>query len=116
MMMGLPAAAIGVFLGLGSALLWRSVSSRVGRVEFWSSAVQLSRSLIAGENDREFLRQYVRLLHLLARYLGRQALVLGVSFLPVTLFLTTLGPDLRGSDFASTTIGSVERQPVAQDL
>src|SRR5689334_18860194 len=91
----LIAVAEGVALGILTAVIWRTESSRVKKVEFWESVADLARLILGGEDEREFIRHYGRVLKLLARYLGRQALILGLSFLPVTVFVTLLAPQLH---------------------
>ena len=97
----LIAAAEGIVLGVVTAAIWRSASARAPRVEFWESVADLARSIAGGGDEHEFLRQYGRVLKLLARYLGRQALILGVSFLPVTLFVMLLVPYLHATDVST---------------
>jgi hypothetical protein len=99
----LIAAAEGIVLGAVTILIWRSVSARVSRVEFWGAIAELARSIVGGGDEREFLRQYGRVLNLLARYLGRQAVILGASFLPVTLFVMLLVPHLHEADDSMAT-------------
>jgi hypothetical protein len=91
----LIAVAEGIVLGALTAVIWRNASSRVRKVEFWESVIDLARSLFDGGDEREFIQHYGRVLTLLARYLGRQALILGMSFLPVTVFVTLLAPHLH---------------------
>src|SRR5258708_5907665 len=90
----LSAVAMGLVLGVGAALIWRAVSTRVRPVDFWQSVASLARALVAGGDDREFLRRYCQVLILLAHYLGRQTLIVGLSFLPVTLYLMLVAPRL----------------------
>jgi len=103
----LIAAAEGIVLGAVTVVIWRSASSRLRKVEFWTSVADLARSLVGGGDEREFIRQYGRVLQLLARYLGRQALILGLSFLPVTLFVMLLVPHLHAPHVAAT----IDREP-----
>jgi hypothetical protein len=98
----LIAAAEGIVLGVVTAAIWRSASAKAPRVEFWAPVADLARSIAGGGDERDFLRQYGRVLQLLARYLGRQALILGVSFLPVTLFVMLLVPYLHAPDVSTT--------------
>jgi hypothetical protein len=105
----LIAAAEGIVLGAVTILIWRSMSARVPRVEFWGAIAELARSLLGGGDEREFLRQYGRVLNLLARYLGRQALILGVSFLPVTLFVMLLVPHLHEAEVST----AIDRESAA---
>src|SRR5262245_36564104 len=99
----LIAATEGIILGAVTVVIWQSASARLRKVEFWGSVTDLARFVVGGGDEREFIRQYARVLKLLARYLGRQGLILGVSFLPVTLFVILLVPYLHEPDVSMTT-------------
>jgi len=99
----LIAAAEGIVLGAVTAAIWRSASARAPRVEFWGAVADLAWSIAGGGDEHDFFRQYGRVLKLLARYLGRQALILGLSILPVTLFVMLLVPYLHATDVSTTS-------------
>jgi hypothetical protein len=78
MRIDLDVVVAGVAAGWGSALLFRWVSARVPKVDFWFPAANLARSLVADADNENFLVQYAELLKLLARYLGRQVLTMAL--------------------------------------
>lgn len=88
----LAAITAGIMLGVLAALIWNTVSARLGRIEFWPEFSSLARSLLAADDNRDFLSQYGQLLKLSLRYVGRNLLLTVASSLPVLLcvwFLAT---------------------------
>jgi hypothetical protein len=77
----------GVATGLIAGVLFQWVGSRTPRVEFWRPAAALARSLVAIREDDDFFARYGELLKLLARYLGRQAIVIALPVAVVTCAL-----------------------------
>jgi hypothetical protein len=84
----------GVVAGCGSALLFQWVSARVPRVDFWLPAANLARSLVAVEDDGNFLSRYGELLKLLGQYLGRQVLTLALPIGAVATVAMLILPQL----------------------
>src|SRR5437868_2518249 len=88
----LTAGAAGLILGCPVALIWLSVSRRLGKIEFWPSCRRITQSLISTVDPREFLDQYRQLLTLLVKYLARNLLLTVAAALPVVLFLLFVAP------------------------
>jgi|HubBroStandDraft_6_1064221.scaffolds.fasta_scaffold804984_2 hypothetical protein len=95
----LYSALPGILVGFVSGLLFQWGSSRIPRVEFWSPAVNLARSLVTLGDDDLFLSHYGQLLRLLVRYLGRQFLTMALPVVTVGLFFLLILPPLsHGSE------------------
>jgi hypothetical protein len=93
------ATAAGLVLGILAALIWKGVSARMARTEFWASFTLLTSSLLATDGDHhDFLRHYGQLLRLLIRYLGRNALLVVSSSMPVIFCLWLLPPSVMEND------------------
>ncbi len=88
------ATAVGAALGAGVASISRSVSRRFGGGEFWGALPGLARALASQSDGDMFLKNYGRLLRLLAAYLFRNALQIGASFAPVVATVVLLGPSV----------------------
>jgi hypothetical protein len=88
------ATAVGAALGAGVASISRVVSRRFGGGEFWVALPELARDLVSQSDSDLFLRNYGRLLRLLAAYLFRNALQLGAAFAPVIATVVLLGPSV----------------------
>jgi hypothetical protein len=84
----------GIVAGCGSVLLFQWVSARVPRVDFWLPAANLARSLVAIEDDGNFLSRYGELLKLLGQYLGRQVLTLALPIGAVATVAMLIVPQL----------------------
>jgi hypothetical protein len=116
----------GVVAGCGSALLFQWASARVPRVDFWTPAANLARSLVAVEDDGNFLSRYGELLKLLAQYLGRQVLTLALPICAVAIVAMLIVPQLADrsvppatkSDFVperQVALRNRDIQPTSQD-
>ncbi len=88
----LTTAAAGLILGCPVALIWLSVSRRLGQIDFWPSCRRLTQSLLSAADEREFRAQYGQLLKLLAQYLARNVLLTAAAALPVVLFVLFVAP------------------------
>ena len=88
------ATAVGVALGTGVASISQVVSRRFGGGDFWVALPELARALVSQSDGDQFLKNYGRLLRLLAAYLFRNALQLGASFAPVIATVVLLGPSV----------------------
>lgn len=92
MTISLVVAAAGLVLGILAALIWRRLSARLQRFDFWPSFRRLTQDLFATANGREFVSLYGQLLKLAARYIGRNVLLVAASSLPVILWIEFLMP------------------------
>ncbi|HEY3964767.1 MAG TPA: hypothetical protein VGM05_09480 [Planctomycetaceae bacterium] len=97
----LTAAAAGLILGCPVALIWLSVSRRLGQIDFWPSCRRLTQSLLSAADEREFRAQYGQLLKLLAQYLARNLLLTAAASLPVILFVLIVAPAAGADGFWS---------------
>lgn len=88
----LLSVVVGALLGGWAICVWRSLAARLGPFAFWPAFVPLAQSVVSGGEPAEFVRHYGQLLQLLARYLGRNALLAGASCLPIVLCTALLGP------------------------
>ncbi len=73
-------------------MLFRWLSARLPRVDFWLPAANLARALVAVEDQGDFLSQYGALLKLLVRYVGRQALTMSLPLLVVATIAMAVLP------------------------
>ncbi|MFN0055445.1 MAG: hypothetical protein ACKV0T_25135 [Planctomycetales bacterium] len=91
--MGMLVGAVcaGLLLGGLVSAIWQGITLRLGKSDFWTSFRRLTGELVTGNED-QFLQQYGQLLKLLGGYLGRNALTLCLSFLPVVLTVLFAAP------------------------
>ncbi len=97
----------GLTAGLVAGVLFQWVGARIPRVDFWKPAAALARSLVEiRDEDDQFFARYGQLLKLLARYLGRQAVVIALPLVVVSGALLLLPPSEVDS---STNTANLER-------
>jgi hypothetical protein len=92
MLLTLAGIVCGLLLGAAAAVIWTTVLERLGDSPFWSTVASFTKTAVSGDENADFLREYGALLKHLAIYLGRNVLVIGLAFLPVTLFILFVGP------------------------
>ncbi len=93
------ACGVGFVSGLIAAWLSTATSSRLGDRGFWLQLASVSRLLLSDEEGKSFLREYVRLWPLLAKFVLKKLVVTLTVILPIALALGALtlmpehGPD-----------------------
>jgi hypothetical protein len=110
----LTAGAAGLLLGCPVALIWRSVSRRLGPFAFWSSCQRITRTLLNTVDARELVDQYGQLLKLLARYVARNVLLTTTAALPVLLVVMCFGLATEadaGADVGAASLSRISGGP-----
>lgn len=85
--------AAGLGSGIAFALIWSTLSQRLGPETFWASYKRVARQLLFDE-DAEFLAHYAELLRTLLPYLGRTLLKVALASAPAAIFAAWFGLDL----------------------
>jgi hypothetical protein len=76
----------GLVFGWLAPIIWEKVSPARTAKAFWGALAKLSHSLVVDLDSEDFLKNYGRLLKLIAGYAGRNLLALAATILPVVLF------------------------------
>jgi hypothetical protein len=81
----LIACAAGLGAGLVAARLSVLTSARLGDAGFWQQLAAVSRLLLSADDDKQFLREYLRLWPVLVKFVARQLAVALTATTPIAL-------------------------------
>lgn len=83
----LAAVAIGIPLGVTFAAIWHFVARSLGKGDFWQTFARTAQQLISGEDEGNFIHQYLSLLSALVSYVGKMLFAISLASLPVGIGL-----------------------------
>jgi hypothetical protein len=85
-------AVVGFVLGGLVMAVWTALGRWLREDRFWPLFRQISRDLAAGVSPERFLQQYAHLLKVLAAYLGKTTVRVGIAILPVVVSYALFAP------------------------
>lgn len=83
---------LGIAMGALAGWLWSITSARLGDDDFWSRLDEVSKLLFSDGAEDQFLRQYLRMLPALAKYVAKKLAILVLAFAPVAIAFVLVAP------------------------
>lgn len=101
--------ATGIAAGAAAGGIWCFASGRLREQELWPRLQALTRALISSDAEDPFARQYIRVLPVLMRYVGKQLIVLLLACAPVVAAYVAL--ELGATRVMRRNVSHVEVAP-----